>query len=145
MASDSHSVNTTDHTIRAVCASKSVTYPLFEKFRHGSQISVAANRQRKSTVTIFCARFTTLLFTKERSHTASVPESDENPCPKISVKNYMSHKVRANDPTSQCDCAMALVLGMAPVCQRELGKDQRRNGSRKKPAPSPLQRAPKQE
>ena len=40
---------------------------------------------------------------------------------------------------------MALVRSMAPVCQRELEKDQRRNGSRKNPAPSPLQRALKQE
>lgn len=61
---------------------------------------------------------------------------------------YMSHKVRANaPPTSHCDCAMALVrcCCMAPVCQGELGEDQRRNGSRKNPAPSPLQRALKQE
>jgi hypothetical protein len=61
------------------------------------------------------------------------------------AKNYMSHKVHANDPTSHCDCAMALVPGMAPAFQPELGKDQRRNGSRKNPAPSPLQRALKKE
>ena len=40
---------------------------------------------------------------------------------------------------------MALVRSMAPVCQGELAKDQRRNGSRKNPVPSPLQRALKQE
>jgi hypothetical protein len=41
--------------------------------------------------------------------------------------------------------ALALVRGMASLRQRELGKDQRRNGSRKKPAPAPLQRALKPE
>ena len=41
--------------------------------------------------------------------------------------------------------ALALVRGMASLLQCELEKDQRRNRSRKKPAPSPLQRALKQE
>jgi hypothetical protein len=41
--------------------------------------------------------------------------------------------------------ALALVRGMASLCQRELAQDQRRNRSRKKPAPLPLQRALKQE
>ena len=45
----------------------------------------------------------------------------------------------------RCYRALALVRGMAPLSQLELGEDQRRNGSRKKPAPSPLQRALKQE
>jgi hypothetical protein len=43
------------------------------------------------------------------------------------------------------DRALALVRGMASLFQRKLGKDQRRLGSRKKPAPLPLQRALKQE
>ena len=42
--------------------------------------------------------------------------------------------------------ALALVRGSrASLAQCERGKDQRRNRSRKKPAPSPLQRALKQE
>ena len=46
----------------------------------------------------------------------------------------------------RCYGAVALVRGTrASLAQCELGKDQRRNRSRKKPAPSPLQRALKQE
>ena len=70
----------------------------------------------------------------------------EIPCPKISVKNYMSAKNCAAFVTGPMWIgAVALVRGMASLCHCELGKDQRRNCSRKKPAPSPLQRALKQE
>ena len=79
-------------------------------------------------------------------------------------KNYMSHKIGGRRVTQtlrsgvqisasgrlwvtfhRCDRALALVRGRwASLAQWKLEKDQRRNGSRKKPAPSPLQRALKQ-
>jgi hypothetical protein len=72
--------------------------------------------------------------------------SGRNPHPKNSIKNYMSAKNCAAFVMERFWIgALALVRGMASLCQCELGKDQRRNGSRKKPAPSPLQRALKPE
>ena len=74
--------------------------------------------------------------------------SKATPCPKNSVKNYMSDKsgvLRFIDRL-YARRALALVPGIwASLAQCAPGKDHRRNRSRKKPAPSPLQRALKQE
>ena len=66
---------------------------------------------------------------------------------KIVPKNFRKKLyVSSNRRIHRCYRALALVRDRrASLAQCELGKDQRRNCSRKKPAPSPLQRALKQE
>ena len=72
----------------------------------------------------------------------SVATPGQNPAPQNSVKLYVS----SNRRFRRCYCGLALLrgTGAAPLVQRELGKDRRRNRSRKKPAPSALQRTLKQ-